>query len=260
MGAPSSTQSPVRWSKSEVHACTTGEPWHPVPPPRPFSRPVARSRGSRQPFVGRARSFGSRTVLWVAHGPLGRARSFGWRTALWVAHGPYVGEAPLGCRRQGPSHPEQGLRPALPVAARRSLVHLWIKGSSAWLFGGREPLIGGCAIDRARRPSNDRPAPTAGPRRGAARPGGLFVVAERGRCRRRARPGDGPGTTGGGRPGGRSAPYAAHLRAAGVPVTSVRDNGTIHDFVMLHTLKDTRAAVAATTQGVEFFRTALGEK
>ena len=53
--------------------------------------------------------------------------------------------------------------------------------------------------------------------------------------------------------------YAAKLRAAGVPVTSVRYNGTVHDFVMLHALKDTHAALAATEQGGEFLRTALWE-
>ncbi len=51
--------------------------------------------------------------------------------------------------------------------------------------------------------------------------------------------------------------YAAHLRAAGVPVTSVRYNGTIHDFVMLNALRDTHAARAATAQGGEFLRAIL---
>jgi acetyl esterase len=51
--------------------------------------------------------------------------------------------------------------------------------------------------------------------------------------------------------------YAAKLRAAGVPVTSVRYNGTIHDFVMLNALRDTDAARAATAQGGEFLRTTL---
>ena len=35
--------------------------------------------------------------------------------------------------------------------------------------------------------------------------------------------------------------YAAKLRAVGVPVTSVRYLGIVHDFVMLHSLKDTAA-------------------
>jgi acetyl esterase len=51
--------------------------------------------------------------------------------------------------------------------------------------------------------------------------------------------------------------YAAKLRAAGVPVTSVRYNGIIHDFVMLNALRDTSAAKAATAQGGEFLRTVL---
>ena len=58
----------------------------------------------------------------------------------------------------------------------------------------------------------------------------------------------------------RARPTPRNLRAAGVPVTSVRYNGTIHDFVMLHALKDTYAALAATEQGGEFLRTALWEK
>jgi acetyl esterase len=51
--------------------------------------------------------------------------------------------------------------------------------------------------------------------------------------------------------------YAAKLRAAGVPVTAVRYLGAVHDFVMLHALKDTRAAKAATAQGGQFLRDAL---
>jgi acetyl esterase len=51
--------------------------------------------------------------------------------------------------------------------------------------------------------------------------------------------------------------YAAKLRAAGVPVTAVRFQGTIHDFVMLNALRDTHAAKAATAMGGEFLRTAL---
>jgi acetyl esterase len=51
--------------------------------------------------------------------------------------------------------------------------------------------------------------------------------------------------------------YAAHLRSAGVPVTSVRYNGTIHDFVMLNALRDTHASKAATAQGGEFLRATL---
>lgn len=51
--------------------------------------------------------------------------------------------------------------------------------------------------------------------------------------------------------------YAARLRAAGVEVTAVRYLGTVHDFVMLHALKDTQAARAATAQGATFLREAL---
>ncbi|MFH8342459.1 alpha/beta hydrolase [Streptomyces sp. AM6-12] len=39
--------------------------------------------------------------------------------------------------------------------------------------------------------------------------------------------------------------YASKLRAAGVPVTAVRFQGIIHDFVMLNALRDTHAARAA---------------
>jgi acetyl esterase len=51
--------------------------------------------------------------------------------------------------------------------------------------------------------------------------------------------------------------YAAKLRAAHVPVTSVRYNGTIHDFVMLNALRDSDTAKAATAQGGEFLRAVL---
>jgi acetyl esterase len=54
--------------------------------------------------------------------------------------------------------------------------------------------------------------------------------------------------------------YAAHLRAAGVPVTSVRYNGTIHDFVMLNALRDTHTAKAATAQGGDFLRSTLWDQ
>jgi acetyl esterase/lipase len=51
--------------------------------------------------------------------------------------------------------------------------------------------------------------------------------------------------------------YAARLRDAGVPVTAVRYQGIIHDFVMLNTLRETRAATAAIAQASEFLRAAL---
>jgi acetyl esterase/lipase len=45
-----------------------------------------------------------------------------------------------------------------------------------------------------------------------------------------------------------------------VPVTSVRYNGTIHDFVMLNALRDTHTARAATAQGGEFLRAVLRDE
>jgi acetyl esterase len=44
--------------------------------------------------------------------------------------------------------------------------------------------------------------------------------------------------------------YAAHLRAAGVPVTTVRYDGIHHDFMMLNPLRETAAATAAIEQAV----------
>ncbi|WP_264925819.1 alpha/beta hydrolase [Streptomyces sp. A012304] len=51
--------------------------------------------------------------------------------------------------------------------------------------------------------------------------------------------------------------YAARLRTAGVPVTAVRFQGVIHDFVMLNALRSTHAAEAAITLAVHTLRTAL---
>ncbi|MGP2435777.1 alpha/beta hydrolase [Streptomyces sp. JW3] len=51
--------------------------------------------------------------------------------------------------------------------------------------------------------------------------------------------------------------YANKLRQAGVPVTAVRYQGIIHDFVMLNALRETHAAEAAITQAVTALRTAL---
>ncbi|RSN35572.1 esterase [Amycolatopsis sp. WAC 01416] len=51
--------------------------------------------------------------------------------------------------------------------------------------------------------------------------------------------------------------YAAKLRQAGVPVTAVRYQGIVHDFVMLNTLRGTHAAEAAITQAIGVLRTAL---
>ena len=51
--------------------------------------------------------------------------------------------------------------------------------------------------------------------------------------------------------------YAAKLRAAGVPVTAVRYQGIIHDFVMLNALRGTNAAGAAIAQAAGYLRRAL---
>jgi acetyl esterase len=52
--------------------------------------------------------------------------------------------------------------------------------------------------------------------------------------------------------------YAAKLRSAGVPVTTVRYDGTVHDFMLLNSLSQTHAARAAIAQASAFLRTALG--
>ncbi|MFJ3307306.1 alpha/beta hydrolase [Streptomyces sp. NPDC086549] len=52
--------------------------------------------------------------------------------------------------------------------------------------------------------------------------------------------------------------YAAKLRQAGVPVTAVRYQGIIHDFVMLNALRQTHAAEAAINQAIATLRTAFG--
>ncbi|MEU8543096.1 alpha/beta hydrolase [Streptomyces sp. NPDC048717] len=52
--------------------------------------------------------------------------------------------------------------------------------------------------------------------------------------------------------------YADKLRAAGVPVTSTRYRGIIHDFVMLDALRGTQAAEAAIAQAVDALRRTLG--
>jgi len=52
--------------------------------------------------------------------------------------------------------------------------------------------------------------------------------------------------------------YAAKLRAAGVPVTTVRFDGTIHDFMLLNALSETRAARGAIDQATSFLRAGLG--
>ncbi|RPF38806.1 alpha/beta hydrolase [Streptomyces sp. TLI_185] len=52
--------------------------------------------------------------------------------------------------------------------------------------------------------------------------------------------------------------YANKLREAGVPVTAVRYQGIIHDFVMLNALRETHAAEAAISQAISTLRGALG--
>jgi acetyl esterase len=54
--------------------------------------------------------------------------------------------------------------------------------------------------------------------------------------------------------------YASKLRQAGVPVTAVRYQGIIHDFVMLNALRGTHAAAAAIDQAVAALRGAFYEK
>ncbi|GAB2997510.1 alpha/beta hydrolase [Saccharothrix stipae] len=51
--------------------------------------------------------------------------------------------------------------------------------------------------------------------------------------------------------------YANKLREAGVPVTAVRYQGVIHDFVMLDALRETHAAEAAIGQAVAVLKGAL---
>ncbi|MFI2364522.1 alpha/beta hydrolase [Promicromonospora sp. NPDC019610] len=52
--------------------------------------------------------------------------------------------------------------------------------------------------------------------------------------------------------------YARNLLAAGVPTTTIRYNGTIHDFLMLNPLRGTAATTAALEQAVHVLRKALG--
>jgi acetyl esterase len=52
--------------------------------------------------------------------------------------------------------------------------------------------------------------------------------------------------------------YAAKLRRAGVPVTTVRYDGTVHDFMLLNSLSQTKATRAAIAQATAFLRKAFG--
>ncbi|MFB4308273.1 alpha/beta hydrolase [Actinomadura sp. GTD37] len=51
--------------------------------------------------------------------------------------------------------------------------------------------------------------------------------------------------------------YARRLTEAGVPTTSVRYNGILHDFMMLNTVRDTHAAKAATAQAIDVLKAVL---
>jgi acetyl esterase len=54
--------------------------------------------------------------------------------------------------------------------------------------------------------------------------------------------------------------YAAKLRSAGVPVTTVRYDGAVHDFMLLNSVTGTRATRAAVDQAISFLRAALAAK
>ena len=54
--------------------------------------------------------------------------------------------------------------------------------------------------------------------------------------------------------------YAAKLRAAGVAITAVRYDGTIHDFMLLNALTSTRATRGAIGQATAFLRAGLGTR
>ncbi|MCD7445701.1 alpha/beta hydrolase [Streptomyces lincolnensis] len=52
--------------------------------------------------------------------------------------------------------------------------------------------------------------------------------------------------------------YARKLIQAGVPTTSVRYNASLHDFMMLNTVRGTQASTAAIEQAIHVLRKALG--
>ncbi|WP_415939874.1 alpha/beta hydrolase [Streptomyces sp. 039-1] len=52
--------------------------------------------------------------------------------------------------------------------------------------------------------------------------------------------------------------YARRLTSAGVATTSVRYNGTVHDFMVLNPLRSTRATTAAIGQAISTLRSVLG--
>jgi acetyl esterase/lipase len=51
--------------------------------------------------------------------------------------------------------------------------------------------------------------------------------------------------------------YARRLTEAGVPTTSIRYNGTLHDFMMLNPVRDTQATRAAIAQAINVLKGAL---
>jgi acetyl esterase/lipase len=51
--------------------------------------------------------------------------------------------------------------------------------------------------------------------------------------------------------------YASKLRECGVPVTTVRYDGTIHDFMLLNALSDTMATRAAIREATSQLRAAF---
>lgn len=53
--------------------------------------------------------------------------------------------------------------------------------------------------------------------------------------------------------------YANRLREAGVPVTSLRVAGMVHDFLLLDSLRDTKAANLARAVAIDFLHNALHE-
>ncbi|SNX66456.1 acetyl esterase/lipase [Streptomyces sp. TLI_55] len=52
--------------------------------------------------------------------------------------------------------------------------------------------------------------------------------------------------------------YARKLVQAGVPTTSIRYNASLHDFMMLNTVRGTQASTAAVEQAIHVLRNALG--
>jgi acetyl esterase/lipase len=52
--------------------------------------------------------------------------------------------------------------------------------------------------------------------------------------------------------------YAAKLREAGVPVTTVRYDGVIHDFMLLNPMSEAKGTRAAIDQATAYLRQALG--